>query len=140
MTSAVVPAITQFAVGTKVVVERRIVVADIDRFATLSGDTSAIHMDEKAAIARGFSGRVVHGMLLAAWVSAIIGTELPGDCGVLQSANFSFRAPVLPPDVVTITVEITGKSEGVGQLKLAVNIVRSDGVVAMTGDLRSIVR
>ena len=140
MTTASEPTITRFAIGTKVVVERRIEVVDIDRFANFSGDTSAIHMDSATAIARGFTGRVAHGMLLAAWVSSIVGTKLPGDCGVLQSSNFAFRAPVVPPDVLTITIEVAGKSESVAQLKLAVTVVRSDGVVAMTGDLRSIVK
>ncbi|MBM3776036.1 MAG: acyl dehydratase, partial [Acidobacteria bacterium] len=68
--------------------EREIpVTADlIDRFVLLSGDNSAIHVDDAAARARGFRGRVAHGMLLGSLVSAVIGTELPGHIGVLQEA------------------------------------------------------
>ena len=130
--------IDRFAVGDSVTIERAISVADIDSFAELSGDTSAIHMS--TVTERGFNGRVAHGLLLGAWVSAIIGTQLPGDCGVLQTINLAFRAPVIPPDVLKITVAVTGKSEAVGQLKLSIKIERNDGVVAATGEARSIVR
>jgi hypothetical protein len=35
---------------------------------------------------------------------------------------------------------VTGKSEAVGQLKLSIRIERSDGVVAATGEARSIIK
>ena len=132
--------IDQFVVGDSVTIEQTIRVEDIDRFAELSGDMSAIHMSEGAAANRGFGGRVAHGLLLGAWVSAIVGTRLPGDCGVLQTIAFSFRAPVVPPDLLKITVTVAGKSEAVSQLKLSIKIERSDGVVAATGEARSIIR
>jgi acyl dehydratase len=132
--------IDRFAVGDSVTIEQTIRVEDIDRFAELSGDISAIHMSADVAVNRGFGGRVAHGLLLGAWVSAIIGTRLPGDCGVLQTINFAFRAPVVPPDRMRITVTVAGKSEAVSQLKLSIRIERSDGVVAATGEARSIIR
>ncbi len=77
--------------------ERRVRITSemLDHFVTVSGDSSAIHVSEKAAKERGFPGRVAHGMLLRALVSGIIGTELPGDDGVLQQMQLSFRAPVI---------------------------------------------
>jgi acyl dehydratase len=133
-------AITRFAIGDSVTVRQPVRIDDVDRFAALSGDTSAIHMSADAAVARGFEGRITHGVLLAAWVSSIIGTKLPGDCGVLQSINLAFRAPVIPPDELQITVAVTGKSEAVSQLKLSIKIERSDGVLAATGEARSILK
>jgi acyl dehydratase len=132
--------IDRFVVGDSVTIEQTIRVEDIDRFAELSGDMSAIHMSADAAASRGFRGRVAHGLLLGAWVSAVVGTRLPGDCGVLQTITFAFRAPVVPPDLLRITVTVTGKSEAVSQLKLSIKIERSDGVVAATGEARSIIR
>jgi acyl dehydratase len=132
--------ISRFAVGDSVTVRKAVRVEDIDLFAEFSGDTSAIHMSAEAATSRGFSGRVAHGMLLGAWVSSVIGTRLPGNSGVLQSMELAFRAPVIPPDELTITVAVTGKSEAVGQVKLSIRIERADGVLAATGEARSIVR
>lgn len=121
-------------------IEKIVRVEDIDQFALLSGDTSAIHVSAGSAAERGFGGRVVHGLLLGSWVSSVIGTRLPGDCGVLQTINFAFREAVVPPDVLKITVAVTGKSEAVSQLKLSIKIERSDGVVAATGEARSIIK
>lgn len=133
-------AIGQFTAGDAVTVRRRVSIEDIDQFVLLSGDNSAIHVSAEAAASQGFAGRVVHGVLLTSWVSAIIGTKLPGNCGVLQTINMSFRSPVVPPDEVELTVAVSGKSEAVSQLKLSIRIVKSDGTVAATGEARSIVK
>jgi acyl dehydratase len=127
-------------IGDKASVYRDVRLEDLDRFVVISGDSSAIHVSEDAAIARGFKGRVAHGALLTSWVSSIIGTQLPGDGGVLQSISMSFRAPVVPPETIQITVAVSGKSEAVRQLKLSISIMRSDGVLAASGEARSIVK
>ena len=56
----------------------------IEHFARLSGDFSPIHIDESFAKESGFESQVVHGMLLGAFVSRLIGMKLPGKFGVLQ--------------------------------------------------------
>jgi len=60
-------AIDQFAVGDSVTVEQSVRAEDIDRFADLSGDTSAIHMSQMRPASRGLGGRVAHGLLLGSW-------------------------------------------------------------------------
>jgi acyl dehydratase len=132
--------IDRFVVGDSVIVERAVSVEDIDRFAEFSGDSSAVHMSDEAAANRGLGGRVAHGLLLGSWVSSVIGTRLPGDCGLLQTITLAFRAPIIPPDTVKIAVAVTGKSVAVGQIKLSITIERSDGVVAATGEARSIIK
>lgn len=109
----------------------------IDQFAALSGDTSAIHMSEQAALERGFRGRVVHGMLLSALVSGIIGTELPGHDGVLQQVQMSFRAPCFPGDEVTIQVLVKEFYESVQTLVLQVKVLNAAGQVLATGQAQS---
>ena len=58
---------------------------------------------------------------------------------VLQSLNLNFRAPVIPPELLKVVVEITGISVSVNQLRLSVNVYRSDGVHAVSGEARTIV-
>jgi len=77
-------------IGRTAVRHLRVSADMIDQFASLSGDRSPIHMADASAQQRGFQARVVHGMLLAALVSAIIGMELPGESGVLQDMQFAF--------------------------------------------------
>lgn len=79
----------------------------IDRFVAISGDRSRLHCDEAYARARGFSGRVAHGALLIALTSGGIGTELPGDCGILQGMDLSFHSTVHPGDEISIVTTIS---------------------------------
>jgi 3-hydroxybutyryl-CoA dehydratase len=109
----------------------------VDRFASLSGDYSPIHMSDAAAQQRGFAARVVHGMLLASLVSEVIGMELPGEAGVIQDTQFAFRKPCHPGDEITIEVQVSEFFESVQTLVLKVKITSADGIVLMTGQVKS---
>ena len=52
--------------------------ADIVAYAGVSGDTNPVHLDEDFAKGTMFKGRIAHGMLSAGFISAVIGTKLPG--------------------------------------------------------------
>jgi 3-hydroxybutyryl-CoA dehydratase len=109
----------------------------LDAFVALSGDTSPIHVNLAAARARGYSGRVVHGMLLGSLVSAVLGTDLPGEIGVLQEVRLSFRNPCHPGDRVEILVAASEFFESVQTLVLEIKITRDDGTILATGQARS---
>jgi acyl dehydratase len=109
----------------------------VDRFVELAGDSSPIHVSDEAARARGFPGRVVHGMLLGALLSGVIGTELPGAKGVLQNLELSFRQPCLIDDEITICVSVTAFHESVNTLVLKILIKKQDGTTVATGSVRS---
>jgi 3-hydroxybutyryl-CoA dehydratase len=87
--------------------------ADLDRFASVSGDISPIHMDTAFARDRGFSGRVVHGAYLSGLVSRLIGVHLPGRNALLQTMNLRFRTPVPVGATVTVTGVVDQLSEAV---------------------------
>ena len=55
--------------------------ADIRAFAALSGDDNPVHLDDNYAARSMFKGRVAHGMLAGALISAVLGAELPGPAG-----------------------------------------------------------
>jgi 3-hydroxybutyryl-CoA dehydratase len=84
-----------------------ITVADVDTFAQLSGDISPIHMDAAYARAHGYPKRVVHGALLAAFASRLIGTELPGRRALLLSLRLDYPAPTFVDDVVQVSATVT---------------------------------
>ena len=50
--------------------------ADIVLFAAVSGDNNAVHINEEFAKTTQFGGRIAHGMLSAALISAVIGGPL----------------------------------------------------------------
>jgi 3-hydroxybutyryl-CoA dehydratase len=81
--------------------------ADILLFAAVSGDTNPVHINAEAAAATMFKERIAHGMLSAGFISAVLGTRLPGPGTIYLSQTLKFRAPVTIGQTVTATVEVT---------------------------------
>ena len=79
---------------------------DITAFAEVSGDHNPVHLDEGFAQGTAFKGRIAHGMLTAAYVSAVLGNELPGPGSVYLSQSLRFRRPVRIGDAVTVRVSV----------------------------------
>jgi len=80
--------------------------ADIEAFAAVSGDHNPVHMDEAFAKATPFGGRIAHGMLAAAYISAVLGNQLPGPGAIYLSQSLRFRRPVKIGDQVTARVTV----------------------------------
>ncbi|HEX4742083.1 MAG TPA: MaoC family dehydratase [Caulobacteraceae bacterium] len=89
--------------------ERRRVVtaADIDDFAKVTGDENPVHLDEVYAAQTRFGGRIAHGMLVAGFISAVLGNDLPGPGAIYLSQTLKFRRPVRIGDEVAARVEVT---------------------------------
>lgn len=79
----------------------------IQAFAEVSGDHNPVHLDEAFAATTQFKGRIAHGMLSAAYISALIAGKLPGPGAIYLGQTLSFRRPVKIGDEVTVTATIT---------------------------------
>ncbi|MBT3071942.1 MaoC family dehydratase [Rhodomicrobium sp. Az07] len=79
----------------------------ITSFAEISGDTNPVHLDEAFAATTPFKQRIAHGMLSAAYISAVFGTKLPGPGCIYISQTLNFKAPVHIGDEVVTTVRVT---------------------------------
>ena len=95
------------SVGQKASREFLVTSAVVEAFAELSGDNNAIHLDEAYALTTPFKGRVAHGMLTGAFISAVLGGQMPGSGAVYLSQTLSFRRPVRIDDTVTVEVTVT---------------------------------
>lgn len=80
---------------------------DIALFAEVSTDRNPVHLDDAYARDTIFAGRIAHGMLTAALVSAVIGEQLPGHGTVYLGQTLKFLAPVRPGDTVRAEVTVT---------------------------------
>ncbi len=80
--------------------------ADIVMFAGISGDTNPVHLNSEFAGGTVFEGRVAHGMLIASFISTVIGTKLPGPGCIYVSQNLRFKAPVKTGDTVLTRVTV----------------------------------
>ncbi|MCF8479708.1 MAG: MaoC family dehydratase [Rhodospirillum sp.] len=81
--------------------------SDIYTFAGVSMDTNPAHLNEEYASQTMFKGRIAHGMLAAGFISAVLGTKLPGPGAIYVGQTLKFKAPVRIGDTVTAKVEVT---------------------------------
>jgi 3-hydroxybutyryl-CoA dehydratase len=93
----------QSATFTKTVTD-----TDIVKFAEVSGDNNPVHLDEAFAAKSMFKTRIAHGMLSAGFISAVLGTKLPGHGAIYLAQTLRFKAPVRIGDTVVTTCTITG--------------------------------
>ena len=80
---------------------------DMVQFADISRDYNPVHLDERFAKVKNFSGRICHGLLVASLV-----TEIGGQMGWLASGmSFKFKRPVYFGDTVKCDFTISDIDE-----------------------------
>ncbi len=77
------------------------------RGAELIGDFNPLHVDEAYARTTRFGGRVLHGVLTSALMSAPFGNLAAGTALGYLEHNTRFLAPVRPGDTLSITWTVT---------------------------------
>jgi len=112
----------------------------VNDFAKISGDYSPIHMDEEYAKSTTFEKRVVHGMLLASFLSRVDGMYLPGKHALYFSQTIEFHNPCFIDDKVTVFSKVIDKSESTKTLKIESKITNQDDKILLSGTGRVIVR
>ncbi|NEX93589.1 MaoC family dehydratase [Caulobacter sp. 17J65-9] len=98
-------------VGRQVEVAHVVTDADIVKFAEASGDFNPVHLDEAYAQTTPFKGRIAHGMLSGAFISAALANKLPGPGSVYLAQSLKFKRPVRPGDEVVTRIEVTKLDE-----------------------------
>lgn len=112
----------------------RVVTAnDVEAFAAVSGDTNPVHLDEDYAKTTTFQTRIAHGMLSGAYISAVIGTKLPGPGSIYLSQSMRFRRPVKLGDAVVTRVTIQALDEARGHATLA-TVCQVNGKTVVDGE------
>lgn len=94
------------SVGQEASLCKTVTEADIAAFAEISGDKNPVHLDAQYAAGTIFKERIAHGMLSAAYISAVFGMKLPGPGAIYISQTLSFKAPVKIGDTVITTVKV----------------------------------
>jgi 3-oxoacyl-[acyl-carrier protein] reductase len=120
--------------GDEFELSKAITAEDVEAFARLSGDRNPLHMDDAFASRTHFQRRVVHGMLVANYVSTLIGMRCPGPGALWSQQNFRWLAPVFIGDQIHLTMKVTHKSEGSRSLTIEVKALNQDGKVVMEGE------
>ncbi|MEJ2201697.1 MAG: MaoC family dehydratase, partial [Desulfuromonadaceae bacterium] len=96
----------RWRVGQRSCLTKKFSAPEIETFAAISLDRNPLHLDAEYAKNTPFGGRIVHGMLVAGLISALIGQELPGEGSILLRFSMSFIRPVRIGEEVTAGVEV----------------------------------
>lgn len=94
------------SVGQEASVSNTVTAAVITAFADVSGDRNPVHIDADYAATTMFKERIAHGMLSAAYISAVFGMHLPGPGAIYISQTLNFKAPVKIGDTVVTSVKV----------------------------------
>jgi len=124
----------QLTVGDTDRFSKTVTDADIYLFAGVTGDLNPAHIDEDYARGTFFKTRIAHGMLSAGFVSAVIGTRLPGPGSVYMRQTLDFLAPVRIGDTVTATVEVIEKIVEKKRVRLRTTCTNQEGVTVLEGE------
>ena len=96
----------ELEIGQSAELERTVTEAHINLFAEASGDFNPLHVDEAFARTTMFRGRIAHGLLPASYVSAVVGTLLPGPGALYLAQTLTFSKPTRIGDVCTARVTV----------------------------------
>lgn len=110
--------IDELKLGEKASLRKMFTESDVCTFAQISGDINPLHLDQEYASTTVFKERIVHGMLTAGLISAVIGTQLPGVGTIYLWQNLRFTAPVKLGDTIEADVEVVAKLEEKNQARL----------------------
>ena len=92
--------------GMTAVYVRTVTETDIVQYSQISGDDNPLHVNEEFAKQTVFKGRIAHGMLTCGYISAVLGTKLPGPGCAYLNQNLNFRAPVRIGDTVQTRITV----------------------------------
>jgi 3-hydroxybutyryl-CoA dehydratase len=124
----------QLEVGQTASLRRTVTETDVILFAGVTGDNNPAHLDQVWAEASQFGGRIAHGMLSGGFISAVLGTRLPGPGTIYLEQSLRFTRPVRIGDTITATVEVLELIPAKRRVRLATRCENQNGEVVVKGE------
>ena len=125
--------IDQLEVGQKASFTKTVTEADVYNFAGVTGDFNPAHMNEEYAKNTAFKTRIAHGMLSAGFISAVLGTQLPGPGTIYLNQDLRFTKPVHFGDTITATITVDELIKEKNRAILKTVCTNQDGDVVVEG-------
>ncbi len=108
--------------------------SDIYLYAGITGDLNPAHINETYAGKTFFKTRIAQGMLTAGFISAILGTQLPGPGTIYLRQELNFLAPVRIGDTITARVEVIEIISEKNRVRLKTTCTNQDGTQVLDGE------
>ena len=123
----------QIAIGDECSTNIKLTESLVDDFIVISGDHSRLHTDPHYAKLAGFKGRVVHGVMISSFFSALIGTKLPGNSALLLELSTKFHQPAFVGDKIQVTVSVAEIHESTNCINLKLRACNDQGKKVASG-------
>lgn len=122
------------APGVTASVTKTFTEADLKTFAGVSGDDNPMHLSAEFAKGTRFGKQIVHGILTASLISAVLGTKLPGPGAIYLSQSLMFLKPVFIDDTITASATVTSIHESKPIITLHTRCVNQHGEAVLEGE------
>lgn len=126
--------IQEIQVGDTAEFAKTVTEADVYLYAGLSGDFNPAHINEAYAQKTFFKTRIAHGMLAAGFISAVLGTQLPGPGTIYMRQELNFLAPVRMGDTITARVEVAEVNMEKKRVKMKTTCTNQNGETVLDGE------
>ena len=127
-------------VGRSALMVRYVTDALIQAVAAWSGDHNPAHLQDDYAAKTQFKTRIAHGLIVEGWLSALLGTQLPGLGAVYVSKSIKFHNPMRIGDRITLWASVRelfpprlGRSFGL--VKMIFDATNQDYILVASGEL-----
>lgn len=126
--------VTEIKVGDSSEFSKTIGESDVYLFAGITGDLNPFHVNEAYSKNTFFKGRIAHGMLLAGFISTVVGCQLPGPGAIYVKQDLKFLAPARMGDTITAKATVTKVDEENNRVVLQTTCTNQDGEVVLDGE------
>jgi 3-hydroxybutyryl-CoA dehydratase len=125
--------VSEIKVGDSAEFSKTISEADIYMFAGVTGDLNPFHINEEFSKNTFFKGRIAHGMLLAGFISTVIGCHLPGPGAIYVKQDLIFLAPARIGDTITAKANVIEVLESENRVILKTICINQNGELVLDG-------
>jgi 3-hydroxybutyryl-CoA dehydratase len=122
----------QLKLGDHAALSKTVAPEDVVDFARITLDSNPLNLDEEYAKQTRFGGRIVHGMLGAGLISAVIGTQLGGP--IYLGQTLKFLKPVRIGDTLTATAVVIDVRQDKNIVTLKTSVCNQEGTEVIVGE------
>ena len=124
-------------VGYEVSFNYEITEEKMQKFLEITGDINPLHNDLSYAKSKGYSEKVVYGMLTSSILSTLAGVYLPGEKSLIHEVSVSFVKPVFISNCPLIVKgKVINKDERFKQIEIKCGIFDKNGDKVLRGNMK----
>ena len=128
--------IDELNVGKEEFFRVKITEEKVEQFAMITGDYNPLHTNDFYAMEKGFSQKVVYGMLTTSFFSTLAGMYLPGKYSLIQGVELKLVKPVYINDELIVKGTVEEIHQSVQTIDVRVEIFNQIDEKVVKGKMR----